>query len=1422
MINSSYNVLQLSDEEYKTYYENAKKYLRSEEEKNVDIDYFTPHGYSHSAAVEAIVNEMLKNCSTPAYKEDFRLTEVEKFLLSAAIWTHDLGMISKIAKEYYDECGDSYSIRKARDDHDKISAWHLLKNYRAVFLGGCHERGDKTEEEFRDKKCEGHVDIMNLIIKYHRRKTDIEECPDEVYLGEERIRCRLLACFLRLGDTLNIDSSRYDSKMYNILLHGDFNRESRLHWLKSCVISNVHPDAKNQQVIVNVHLPETSGCEKEKKGSEEEEKDDERNLKELIKRDFDEDLIAVRETFRRYSLPIYVKTEVTVSRIPGFDKNKRSDIAGLLSDLDLKSSLTSTQVIDDSLDSIYHLGNMNNYQYNKFYYQLDQLIRHLESVHRERPCHVGLIKIIEETRAIFRTLPEKDSAEVQASVVECAQKKLKILFDDIKEMRKRAKERIITQNNVRFLDDVKNIFLFGHSATIRDLLKKHAEESHRKVWEDDYIYVFECAAKRRFSAENCLEYNDGIYYASKIRDLGFRNVTIIPDMMFATILSKDTRDPHGKKVMSPINGSNSVVLIGANGIDTFLFETKIADKALDKIIGKDLDKAISESLTSRHIDESKIFDCNECVKTTIKDLNEEIKKYNENWGTCLKPIDEHAPRFEEELCLKWTILDKNEGGPNEKPKKYIIKKGKEGSLQVYLGSDCDKPFEICSNNEESLNREEITESLKREFRNKGHPLSPNSKFEEEETEQETCYVLDDLSILLKEEMKIKVYKDDTPYCSIDGKLLKCLEEIGQCDNKRGNDLAYCLKEELKEKLRLSDEFRIDDFKNFRIERKKDEWHLESDKVKFVLKNCSRIKVYESYCTLSKEEIKELENIDIFNDNIMEYMFSWDKILEEKDNERLVDFLTKKFGINWIKNENAKIEKIDNGMAIKASTEKNVLLLKLNERKTEAILEIDGEKKDEFTAKMENGKLNIYKNKNLVDSLKDALVKEKQDKLSLDEINPQFEEIKITHDDVLIARFTEYSGNQSHKLKVVRNGGKLYIYRKYDKEYKLIDISSKDPLSDKDNLKDIPLGLLKELERKGLKTPPGAKIRRIASDWWSIDSSKLALILDESCIKVYKDSKPYCNLDRKFKEINWDDKRIKSIEGLGEDLKNELTGKLKVCDKAEIIKVDDSHWRIEPGGFEVVFREERIKVYKELGAYCSLDKKFLEMLDKSSKPRQITGLSAELPERSSSIRREMLEICDKWIPDYPGLNLPCKGLVDELAKNKIALSRSSAIKLHPPGVESSCECCEESCGAVKCWTIDDIQKKLYKIQRARGKQELNVYRLDNGPSGHTSGHLMVTRIAKEFKIPVVLIADSFKMGRIDWKLSKKRDGEWLTTQKNFVNDLLGKDGKCSRGAMIETVNYREERVPEELISRIISEDTPPIADIEDLNDETPED
>ena len=87
-----------------------------------------------------------------------------------------------------------------------------------------------------------------------------------------------------------------------------------------------------------------------------------------------------------------------------------------------------------------------------------------------------------------------------------------------------------------------------------------------------------------------------------------------------------------------------------------------------------------------------------------------------------------------------------------------------------------------------------------------------------------------------------------------------------------------------------------------------------------------------------------------------YVFSWDEI-PEKDNARLIQFLTNRFQIELTKT--AKIEKIDNSKTIRVFTEKNSLSLKLNHGKTEVILEIDDGRTNKFIAKKGDDGLDVY-------------------------------------------------------------------------------------------------------------------------------------------------------------------------------------------------------------------------------------------------------------------------------------------------------------------------------------------------------------------------------------------------------------------------------------------------------------------------------
>jgi hypothetical protein len=96
-------------------------------------------------------------------------------------------------------------------------------------------------------------------------------------------------------------------------------------------------------------------------------------------------------------------------------------------------------------------------------------------------------------------------------------------------------------------------------------------------------------------------------------------------------------------------------------------------------------------------------------------------------------------------------------------------------------------------------------------------------------------------------------------------------------------------------------------------------------------------------------------------DILKGVLRWDEI-PGKDDERLIEFLKQKFGVDWVKT--AKIERIDVDKTIRVYTERNSISLKLNDEQNEVTLEIDDGKTNKFLAKTENNKIKIYKNEKL--------------------------------------------------------------------------------------------------------------------------------------------------------------------------------------------------------------------------------------------------------------------------------------------------------------------------------------------------------------------------------------------------------------------------------------------------------------------------
>lgn len=542
----------IKNNQYKDLINDISKYINEITSEDIPTDYFTPHDGSHCKSVEKIVKALIN-------KSKIYLSDLEKFLLFASVWTHDIGMLEVIARDYLNI---AYSADEKRSIHELISAWFLYRDerFKDIF----------KKKEISDNLIQNYINTITIINKFHRQKYDIEECPKIRYIKGESIRTRLIAALLRLGDTLHVDSTRYDRRLYNILQIGHFDRTARLHWLKSYVVSTVHLDIITQTIFVIVDLPDPDdsqiGFSDHEHNSITRQKliESAERLKFILTEDILEDLNAVKDVFKEEGLSFYESVKVNINLCPGMPNDLRNEIYNILNDLDIVLSPNTSRVMRKALASISSLSNMTFKNYEHFYNQTRQLIVHLEKIYQQRPCHIGLKKIIIELKEIFKNFPgSEDNIEIQFGSITNQQivkyqNQLKTFSTDIEKQRNDAIEAI-KKKAKKYLERFEYIFLFGYSEIVLNFLKSVDSNFRRNV----SLYVFECSGKRRFSVTNRLEYNDGVYYALSLAKAGFGRVSLLPDTSFASLLIDLSQK---EQKFSPNN--NAVLLFGANGISS--------------------------------------------------------------------------------------------------------------------------------------------------------------------------------------------------------------------------------------------------------------------------------------------------------------------------------------------------------------------------------------------------------------------------------------------------------------------------------------------------------------------------------------------------------------------------------------------------------------------------------------------------------------------------------------------------------------------------------------------------------------------------------------------------------------------------------------------------------------------------------------
>lgn len=549
--------------------DDIETFVTEKTSQKIPTDYFTPHDSLHSFAVELIIKDLID-------KSNIDLTELEKFLLFASVWTHDIGMTEEIAIK---KLGPEYSKIKAREVHEEISAWFLNndKDFKGIFL-----KNGISESLFRT-----WIHSLNIICKYHRRKYEISDCPKVRRLsGNQIINIRLLACLIRFADTLHVDSSRFDKKIYDILQIGDFDRTARLHWLKSYLVSAVCLDIKKGIIYVTIDLPELTDPD------DLELRENAQRLKFFIYENIYEDLEAVSDTIKEYDYNFYSSIKLEENFCPGFQDGMREEVINILNDLNIVSAPNSTNVIDKSLRSLDSLSRIDFQNYEIFYKNFYQLLESLKNISVSRPCHVGLNIIISKLENYFEHFP-KDTKHYPNEMIKEMMDPIIKEKNNILERRKNSKEDINNKHKNK-LNGIKNIFLFAFSRMVVDLLISNKSENFKN---NINIYIFECASKRRFSITNNIDYNDGILYAYELHKAGFKNISILPETSFSSMLNDPNviKDDYAFSLDDDLQIKNFLISKFNSG---WINDAKIEREDLKKIILRNEEKYLTLSLNN--------------------------------------------------------------------------------------------------------------------------------------------------------------------------------------------------------------------------------------------------------------------------------------------------------------------------------------------------------------------------------------------------------------------------------------------------------------------------------------------------------------------------------------------------------------------------------------------------------------------------------------------------------------------------------------------------------------------------------------------------------------------------------------------------------------------------------------------------------
>lgn len=548
-----------------------KKYSNA---NDIALPFYTPHGKEHSEEVENLIHRLIP-------KEKFlKLKEMERFYLLASAWLHDVGMLRSISKEVWGKELDPSEIRKR---HHITAQQFIINKYNEFGI-------EEKDKYFLAKLC-----------RFHRKQVDINECDEELLVGNEKYKLRLLAAYLRLADALQIDSSRTPASAYAICLAYDIPSESKLHWIKSKLVAGVNINAENNLITVQFQIPNNDQL-----------RDNNvdpiwvrQKIDSIIKHvmdDLRDELSSVMYILTRSGVSYYLDIE-KVETLNYIDKQTLNDLLGLVMNYDILVAPSASKLLEMILVTIanisgYHVKKdetprkfNNDINNNKITDDINQFLVKIEkNILAKRSCHLGLRNlIIKLNEATKDCLPEN---------FECFIERINYLFQEHHAYRRKIK-KYATSFFKDFIDDynsfykpsfikegaIINILLFGYSELViksicgfRDHLLRELNvepitvrdsKLEKDISKRFRIFICEGQSKTHTAPRDRLLYHDGYSYAFALIKRNFTNLIVIPDIVVGNIIE---------------NNNINLVLVGANGFTNDVFKHSAGHGTVIKLI----------------------------------------------------------------------------------------------------------------------------------------------------------------------------------------------------------------------------------------------------------------------------------------------------------------------------------------------------------------------------------------------------------------------------------------------------------------------------------------------------------------------------------------------------------------------------------------------------------------------------------------------------------------------------------------------------------------------------------------------------------------------------------------------------------------------------------------------------------------------